>query len=100
MYLVKRSKTILKSHNQGVLLSDFVCPAKYRKKVFTAAIAATLQEVCVGISQRYEVCFIEIGCDADHVHILIQTVPRLSPKQSVHMVKSIPAREVLGNIPK
>ena len=94
------SKTIIKSHNQSVLLYHFVCPAKYRKKVFTDAITATLKEVCVGISERYEVFFIEIGCDEDHVHFLIQSVPMLSPKQIVQMVKSITAREIFRQHPR
>jgi REP element-mobilizing transposase RayT len=46
------------------------------------------------ISTKYEIHFLEIGCDDDHVHFLIQSVPMLSPKKIVNMVKSLIAREI------
>ncbi len=69
------SKYIHKSHNVSVLLYHLVCPAKYRKVVFGKDIDVTLKNVCLEISKRYELCFIEIGTDEDHVHFLIQSVP-------------------------
>ena len=61
----------MRSHNKSLLLYHLVCPTKYRKKVFTQKVEKTLVEVCEGISERYEINFIEIGTDADHVHFLI-----------------------------
>jgi len=49
-----------------------VFPAKYRKKLFDDAVDKTLKEVCLEISERYEIHFLEIGNDIDHVHFLIQ----------------------------
>tara|TARA_B110000967_G_C18888365_1_gene565585 strand:- start:2902 stop:3243 length:342 start_codon:yes stop_codon:yes gene_type:complete len=57
-------------------------------------VSETLQEVCLEISQRYEIHFLEIGFDEDHVHFLIQSVPMLSPKKIVNTVKSLTAREI------
>lgn len=96
------SKTIIKSHNQRVALYHFVCPTKYCKKVFTAAaaITATLKQVYVGISEDYEVFFIEIGCDEDHLHFLIHSVAMLSVKQIIQMVKSITACEIFRQHPQ
>ena len=59
----------------------FVCPAKYRRVVFSEAVDKSLKEVCLEISKRYEIEFIEIGTDKDHVHFLIQSVPMMSPTQ-------------------
>ena len=42
-----------------------VFPAKYRRKVFSNGVVTTLKEVCLGIAQRYEISFIEIGMDED-----------------------------------
>jgi len=53
-----------------------------------------LKEVCLEISKRYEIEFIEIGTDKDHVHFLIQSVPMLSPTQIIRTVKSITAKEI------
>jgi putative transposase len=88
------SDHIHKSHNKSLLLYHLVCPIKYRIKVLSEEVSETLREVCLEISQRYEVHFLEIGCDEDHVHFLIQSVPMLSPKKTVNTVKSLTAREI------
>ncbi len=69
------SKVIHKSHNVSVLMYHVVCPAKYRRVVFSPEVDAKLKETCLGISQRYEIEFLEIGADQDHVHFLLQSVP-------------------------
>ena len=43
---------------------------------------------------KYEIEFIEIGTDADHVHFLIQGLPRMSPSEIVRVVKRITGREI------
>jgi REP element-mobilizing transposase RayT len=42
-----------------------------------------LREVCLEIALRYEITFLEIGTDGDHVHFLVQSVPSyaLQPDQ-------------------
>src|SRR3982751_929351 len=83
-----------KSHNVSVLLYHYVCPAKYRRVVFSEAVDKSRKEVCLEISKRYELEFIEIGTDKDHVHFLIQGVPAMSPMQIIRTVKRITAREI------
>lgn len=51
-------------------------------------------KVCEEISERYEIAFLEIGYESDHVHFLIQSVPILSLSQIVRTIKSITAREM------
>ena len=51
-----------------------------------------MKDVCLEIAKRYEIVFIEIGVEKDHVHFLIQSVPRYSPTRIVRVVKSITAR--------
>lgn len=88
------SEYIHKSHNVSVLLYHFVCPAKYRRIVFSPAVDTSLKEVCLAISARYELSFIEIGTDEDHVHFLIQSVPMYSPTKIIQIIKSITAKEI------
>jgi len=94
------SKYVHKSHNVSVLLYHLVCPAKYRRAVFTEKVDQELKEICLGISKRYEVVFIEIGVDQDHAHFLIQSVPMYSPRQIAQVVKSITAREIFKRVPE
>ena len=88
------SEHILKSHNKTLLLYHLVCPAKYRKKVFTKEVEKTLKETCKGIEKRHEIRYIEIGADENHVHFLIQSVPMMRPKDIVQRTKSITAIEI------
>src|SRR5664279_372840 len=84
-----QSKYIHKSHNVSVLLYHYVCPAKYRRIVFSEAVDNTLKDVCLAISERYEIHFLEIGTDDNHVHFLVQSVPTYSPTKILTIIKSI-----------
>ena len=77
-----------------------VCPAKYRRAVFSSEVEAKLKEICGEIQKRYEITFLEIGTDADHVHFLVQSVPTYSPKQIVQLIKSLTAREIFKACPE
>jgi putative transposase len=93
------SKYIHKSHNVTVLLYHLVCPAKYRKAVFTSEVEKELKAVCEEIGERYEIEFLEIGVDEDHVHFLVQSVPSYSPTKIVRTIKSLTAREIFRRVP-
>lgn len=90
------SDHILKSHNKSVLLYHLVFPAKYRRKVFTKEAEGTLVKTCLEISQRFEINFLEIGNDEDHVHFLIQGIPKMPVSRIVQVIKSITAREIFS----
>jgi REP element-mobilizing transposase RayT len=77
-----------------------VCPTKYRRAVIDAEVDATLKSICFEIGSRYEIVFVEIGSDLDHVHFLIQSVPTMSPSRLAQIVKSITAREIFRRCPQ
>jgi len=77
----------------------FVFVAKYRRLVLTEEVDAVLKQVCIDISLRYDIHFLEIGTEGDHVHFLVQSVPTYSPKKIVNTVKSITAREIFLQVP-
>lgn len=76
-----------------------VFPAKYRRAVIDDGVDTVLRDVCLEIEKRYEVKFLEIGTDRDHVHFLVQSVPMYSVKKIVQMIKSITAREIFRECP-
>ena len=94
------SEYIHKSHNVSVLLYHFVCPAKYRRIVFSANVEQSLNEICIVISKRFDSACIEIGTDQDDVHFLIQSVPMESPTKIIRTVKSITAKEIFKRHPE
>src|SRR3972149_11772799 len=90
------SEHIKKSHNVSLLLYHLVCPAKYRRNVFrdVAGVDQEIKKICLEIEKRFDIHFVEIGVDQNHVHFLIQSVPMISPTNLAKIVKSITAREV------
>ena len=94
------SEYIHKSHNVTVLLYHLVFPAKYRRAVFDDSVDMELRNVCFEIQQRYEIKFVEIGTDKDHVHFLVQSVPGYSVTKLVTIIKSLTAREIFKRCPR
>lgn len=88
-----------KSHNVSILLYHLVFPAKYRRAVLDSEVDLQIRDVCLEIEQRYELKFLEIGSDGDHVHFLVQSVPKNSVTSLVTMIKSLTAREVFKRCP-
>lgn len=95
-----QSKYIHKSHNVSVLIFHFVCPAKYRRVVFSDEVDNTLKDICLEISIRYQIYFLEIGTDDNHVHFLVQSVPTYSATKIVTIIKSLTAREIFFKHPE
>ena len=77
-----------------------VFPAKYRRKVFVETVTESLKLVCLGISERYEIHFVEIGTDEDHIHFLVQGVPSMSVSEITRIIKSITAKEIFSRHPE
>ena len=94
------SEYIHKSHNVTVLIYHLVFPAKYRRAVFDDHVDDVLKDVCLDIEKRYQVKFLEIGTDKDHVHFLVQSVPTYSVTKVVMVIKSLTAREIFKRCPQ
>ena len=77
-----------------------VFPAKYRREVFSDAVTESLKLVCLGISERYEIHFVEIGTDENHIHFLIQGIPSMSVSDITRITKSITAKEIFLRHPE
>ena len=69
------SEYLHESHNVTVLMYHRVFPAKYRRAVIDAVVDKVLKQTCLEIDKRYQVNFLEIGTDREHVHFLVQSVP-------------------------
>jgi len=93
------SEYLHKSHNVTVLLYHLVFPAKYRRVIFDDVVDEVLKEVCLELAARYEMKFLEIGTDKDHVHFLVQSVPTYSVTKVVTILKSWTAREIFRRCP-
>ena len=94
------SEHIFKRDNKTLLLYHLVFPLKYRKSVINREIGEGLKQICMEISERYEVHFVEIGYESNHVHFLVQSVPSYSVSKMITMLKSITAKELFKRYPE
>ena len=97
---MQESKYIHKSHNVSVLLYHFVCLAKYRRAVFDERVDKGVKDICLEISKRYQILFLEIGTDNNHVHFLLQSVPTYSCSKIITIIKSITAKQIFKTFPE
>ena len=100
MYFRFMGEHIFKRHNKTLLMYHLVFPLKYRKSVIDEEIGEGLKQICIEISQRYEVHFIEIGYESNHVHFLVQSVPSYSVSKMITMLKSITAKQLFKRYPE
>ena len=71
-----------------------------RKVVFDEKVDEALKSICLEIEKRYQIKFLEIGTDEDHVHFLVQSVPTYSVTKLVTMIKSLTARHIFKMRPE
>ena len=55
--------------------------------VIDAEVDKTIQATCMEISLRYEIHFLEIGTNKDHVHFLVQSIPKYSATKIITIIK-------------
>ncbi len=91
---------IKKPHNKTLFIYHLVCPVKYRRDVFTNQVSQSLKTVCLEFGPAYDINFLEIGIDEDHVHFLIQTIPATQFSNMVKKIKSITAKYIFKKHPE
>ena len=85
------------SHKVFKIKYHFVFCIKYRKDLFLEKkYVETIRKICKGMGERYDIKFETMGFDEDHVHFMIQSLPRDSPSTIFQMVKSISAKELFS----
>jgi len=78
----------------------FVFCIKYRKDLFLDnKYVKTVSNVCKEFEDRYHIKFETIGFDEDHVHFMLQSVPKYSASQIFRLVKSITAIKLFEEYP-
>ena len=94
------SENIHRSHSVSNLIYHIVFPTKYRRVVIDEEVDSVIVKICKGIQERYEIVFLEIGSDKDHIHFLVQSIPSMSPTDIVRIIKSITAKKIFKKCPK
>ena len=99
--MIQRQQTLWLFLATIAALLSFMFPFVTGKGIEKAIeVDKTIKETCLEIAKRYDIHFLEIGTDKDHVHFLIQSIPMMLPKTIVQTIKSITARQVFKNNPE
>jgi len=81
------------SHCKNLILYHFIFVCKYRRKCFSNAdFAENLKLQFLEIARKYDFEIDTIDLDyskPDHIHILVRSVPKLSPLQIVKILKQM-----------
>ena len=68
--------------------------------VIDEQVDQVIKQTCLEIEKRYQIHFLEIGTDKDHIHFLIQSIPSYTVTKIVTMIKSLTARQVFAQCPQ
>ena len=77
-----------------------VFPVKYRKALLSDSITKYIKEISKKLEERYDLTMEQIGCDSDHIHLLVSFHPKYSIGDFVRLFKSITARQVFLKFPE
>jgi putative transposase len=88
------------AHKTFKIKYHFVFCIKYRKDLFLDnKYIKTVSNVCKEFEDRYHMKFETIGFDEDHVHFMLQSIPKYSASQIFRLVKSITAIKLFEEHP-
>ena len=87
------------AHKVFKIKYHFVFCIKYRKDLFLEnKYVEFVKKICNGLEERYSMKFESVGFDEDHVHFLLQSVPKYAPSQVFRIVKVLQLSSCLNNI--
>ena len=75
-----------KNHSQFILTYHIIFVCKYRKKLLIK-YGEDVKQIMYDISKRYDFEIKEMEVDKDHIHMMIESVPKISPLQIVRVLK-------------
>jgi putative transposase len=78
-------------HNLNVHLI-LVC--KYRKKLLEQGIEANIKDIIRDTENNSDFDIIEMETDIDHIHLMIQYIPKVSISSIINRVKSITTKRI------
>jgi putative transposase len=75
---------VTKNHSKFLLMYHFIFVVKYRKKIVDRF---PIKDILQKVSVDSNFSILKIETDKDHVHLLVQTEPKISPLKIVKTLK-------------
>ena len=86
-------------HNVYDAHYHLVFPVKYRKSLLADDVPLAIVAISKEIEERYDMEFEKIGCDINHIHILMSFPPKYGGSDVVRIFKSITAKQLFIRFP-
>ena len=77
-----------------------VFPVKYRKALLSEEVVKKIKQTAKGLEERYALEIEQLGCDLDHIHLMVSLHPKYAPGQFVRLFKSITAKQLFKQFPE
>ena len=74
------------SHSKFLLRYHIIFVCKYRKQLMIH-YGEYIKNTMIDISNKYDFSILEIETDKDHVHLMVETKPKISPLMIVRVLK-------------
>ena len=75
-----------KNHSKYLLTYHFIFVCKYRKKLLIK-YGEVVKQIMFDISKKYDFTIKEMEVDKDHIHLIIESEPKVSPLMIVRVLK-------------
>ena len=75
-----------KNHSKFLLTYHIIFVCKYRKKLLIK-YGEDIKQIMFDISKNYNFIIKEMEVDKEHIHMMIESVPKISPLQIVRVLK-------------
>ncbi|EJQ90899.1 IS200/IS605 family transposase [Bacillus cereus] len=92
----------LDSNNHSVFLLYYhlVLVVKFRRKAFDDDMSDYAKDMCVRLSENYNIILVEWNHDVDHVHILFKAHPNTEMTKFINAYKSSSSRLIKRDFPQ
>ena len=79
-------------HSISSLKTHLVCVTKYRRAILTSESLAVIEKSFGEVAKKMDFQILEFNGESDHVHALIEFLPKLSISQMVNALKGVSSR--------
>ena len=86
-------------HTTSILASHIVITPKFRDKVLKAGVAIDCEKEIQWTCKMLDVRILEMAVADDHVHLFLQSPPKLAPSKMVEKIKSNSSRNLRAKYP-
>lgn len=101
-YNIHMEKKYKKAKNTvAMVIYHFVFCPRYRRKIFLIdGVEVLFKEILPQICEQHGIDLLQVECDTDHCHLLLNCPPELSPADIMKIIKRNTGKVLLAEIPQ